>query len=807
MTRYVDRFHPAALIAEYLNEPEILEVFRLINGAPGIVEAIIRWYGPIRWTGRGFIKEPDYDGPTPLEIVAPVVAASAEDQRKALRVLMLERYGTVAFNQYRALGFSDEEVRSLTKWRAQNAWVTEFANQWREFRLALLPFFEEMHHITKWKSRGLRDPGFVILTAPMHGDIVRMRDHPALTTLDPDVGTALFGSLATDIYGALRSNAIYTLCKHTRGRGNEFFEMEIKPASERIWEYSEPMVRGFGNRSEQSDQRFRVNDDLIGLMLDSLDREPRGVLTEVLINIKNVMAALITADPTFVLRNATRDMLSSFVLGRAWMVPVFDTFRGTGDFARDSDLARQWFLQGGASSTLIETAADDPEHVEPMTAFAVRSRSKRWARKCRRIYNTITSPARALEAGTRITQFRRMLATGVTPRQAALASRAVSTDFANRGAADDLITLIIRTTVFLNAAIQGLNEARKVALTESGMGGKTKRWGGKSGKFWGAGLIGLTSLSFVAWIHSTSTPERLEEYEALTTYHKTAYVHFTGLPGPQGHLRIPVPFEVGFLFQKLPEIVWDAVTSLDTNDTDPLTTGLVPPTARHILQTSFLLTGIPVPSAVAPILDQMRNRNFFGGEIVPYYMMNRPAPARHFRSTPPFYIAMGEAFNASPLVLKHYLEGYGGNAMRNLVEWTKWVGWDESAHGERPFPSGFLRATGMEAFSTRPYRSTSRWANDYYALADEVGYKCYMAKRLRSKDFVDANRKMLKLCGWKKGFEKRLTGRGARIHTRLVLNGGLSQAEKESAIQEAYERRDRIFRNAYISARKRLTGS
>lgn len=47
--------------------------------------------------------------------------------------------------------------------------------------------------------------------------------------------------------------------------------------------------------------------------------------------------------------------------------------------------------------------------------------------------------------------------------------------------------------------------------------------------------------------------------------------------------------------------------------------------------------------------------------------------------------------------------------------------------------------------------------NNYYELADEVGYKCYMRRKLRSKDFVDANRKMLKLRGWKKGFEKRLT--------------------------------------------------
>ena len=86
-----------------------------------------------------------------------------------------------------------------------------------------------------------------------------------------------------------------------------------------------------------------------------------------------------------------------------------------------------------------------------------------------------------------------MLDSGATPRQAALASRAVATDFANRGAADDAVTFVIRTTVFLNAAIQGLNETRKVAFTRSGMGGKTRFWGTKAPKFWGAGFIGFDS--------------------------------------------------------------------------------------------------------------------------------------------------------------------------------------------------------------------------------------------------------------------------------------------------------------------------
>ncbi|MDE0178544.1 MAG: hypothetical protein OXP36_08080, partial [Gammaproteobacteria bacterium] len=361
------------------------------------------------------------------------------------------------------------------------------------------------------------------------------------------------------------------------------------------------------------------------------------------------------------------------------------------------------------------------------------------------------------------------------------------------------------TTVFLNAAIQGLNETRKVALTRSGMGGKTRLWGARAPKFWGAGFIGLTTISALAWYHSTSTTDSREEYEALTTYHKSAYLHFTGVESFQGHFRIPVPFEVGFLFQKLPEMVFDALAGLDTSDTDPVTRGFLPPTAREILQTSFLLSSLPVPSAVAPAFDHLRNRNFFGAEIVPYYMMSRPAPARHFRSTPVTYVRAGEWLNVSPLVIKHYVETYGGNVARNAMVAVESLAWDDVSNGPKAFPSGVLRATGMAAFAASPFRSRSRWADDYYAIAEEVGHKCYMVRRLtgpRRDAFIADNRPLLRLCRWKTEADKALRPFGNTVHAQGFMNPDLSRVEKERYIASAYFRRDEIYRRAYGMARE-----
>ena len=812
MTRYVDRFHLAAMVADFLDKPDILEAFRLINGVPGIAEAVIRWYGPIRASPEGFTKSPDYSGRTPIEIVKPLRAAKPNEQRMALRYLVYTldsgRSGPAWLLLESPLvePVLHDDAKAILGWGDRTPWVRRFAEEWRAFSKAMLPFYKDMRYIDHDdNSHNMLTQG-PNLIRPFRNDLAALDVSPIRDVDDSNVADALLGSLVRNVYGAVRAYALYTLWHRALGSDSEIIE-EDQLVEQDATDQRFELVR-FYDHERRRERAYRAKDDLVQLMVRSLYREPPGRFLAFMIGVKNVMAALITADPTFVLRNSTRDTLSAFVLGRAWMVPVADTLRGAAAFSVSNEHARQWFLQGGAFSTLLESAADDPEHAEPMLpSLAVVSRLRRFSRSCRKTYNIVTAPARALEAGTRVMQFRRMLNSGATPRQAALASRAVATDFANRGAAADPVTFVIRTTVFLNATIQGLNETRKVALTRSGMGGKTRFWGTKAPKFWGAGILGLTTLSAFAWYHSTSTAQNREEYEALTTYHKSAYIHFTGVESFQGHLRIPVPFEVGFLFQKVPEIVFDAVAGLDTSDTDPVTRGYLPPTAREILQTSFLLSSLPVPSAVAPAFDHLRNRNFFGAEIVPYYMMSRPAPARHFRSTPVTYVRAGEWFNVSPLVVKHYVETYGGNVARNAMVAADWLAWDDFANGPKAFPSGALRATGLAAFATSPFRSRSRWADDYYAIAEEVGHKCYMVRRLsgpRRDAFIADNTPFLRLCKWKTETDKVLRQFGPAVHAQGFMNPNVSRQEKERWIAFAYERRDGFFKRAYIVARDQL---
>lgn len=115
----------------------------------------------------------------------------------------------------------------------------------------------------------------------------------------------------------------------------------------------------------------------------------------------------------------------------------------------------------------------------------------------------------------------------------------------------------------------------------------------------------------------------------------------------------------------------------------------------------------------------------------------------------------------------------------------------------------------MAAFATSPFRSRSRWADDYYTVAEEVGHNCYMVRRLsgsRRESFIADNRPFLRLCRWKNEADKILRRFGPAVYAQAFINPEVSRQEKERRIQLAYKRRDEFYKRAYVTARNRLRG-
>ena len=297
-----------------------------------------------------------------------------------------------------------------------------------------------------------------------------------------------------------------------------------------------------------------------------------------------------------------------------------------------------------------------------------------------------------------------------------------ATDFADRGASEAWWTYC-RTVAFLNAALQGMNQLRKVFFTRSGLGGKTRgpfdvvRHSRHARRSYARALLLVAIPAGALWWNS-SGDERLERYESQAAFEKASHVYLYDVGGTD--YRIPVPFELGAVFMKFPELILDRVLGLKTVDTDCAVDPLPLPTVRSLAESTFLLSFIP--ALVQPTWYVLRNEDFLGREIEPRYLRDWRSGDRFFASTPTLARAIGTAVpGVSPLQAKVLLEGHLGHMARLAIHGTEEALWDTEKNGEMAFPQFWYRASGRRAIVREGPRRYTRHTLDLKLLDARAG--------------------------------------------------------------------------------------
>ena len=522
-----------------------------------------------------------------------------------------------------------------------------------------------------------------------------------------DLSAALLGTFARNLHHALacraRSELFETLARHPR-RG---LRIATEAGGRAPGTSVTTSVLVQGRR-----RRFVVHDRALASMLQSLDEGPMPRLVQWLSAFKTAVSAMITAMPVFIVKNFFRDTLAGFVAGRHPQLPFLGTLAGGVHAFRDlvtgrSEAMHGYLLQGGFYSGLVESET----HLADLRDERGRVRKGLAARRAwSRLVYLLTRPAWLSEAGTRVNQFQRARRVGATNYAAARAARMVSSDFANIGSSRGW-RMYVHTVPFLNAAIQGLDQLYQICR---------RRWRPDSGApkrspeqrahvrkmLWSGACLG--AMSCAAWGFNASAPARRAAYQGETDYEKASWVTLYDVAG-ETDVRVPVPFQIGATFIKLPEVALDLITGRET---------LAGPKFVWSLVHGNLAVGW-IPVVLQPIVEIRTNRNFFGDEIIPGYMANWQ-PERQFfdRSTPLPYRSVGTALNVSPLHVQTVVRGWSGHLGNLVVTALDEVMWDEAANGPKPFPRTARLLTGVYSLQpTRP-RTYSRYGNEFYDLSD-----------------------------------------------------------------------------------------
>lgn len=321
--------------------------------------------------------------------------------------------------------------------------------------------------------------------------------------------------------------------------------------------------------------------------------------------------------PVFQVKNFIRDTTNAWLLSDHVKVPAARAMRIALSNIEKDPSYREMFLNGGG--------------------FASRSQGLEAQRKIiidpTRLAATYDRFMGRFENANRLAEYKASREAGESPRQSAMLSREISTDFAMRGSSEVARFLAV-SVPFLNARLQGnYRIARQFDTADHALSYAMR----------GSALM-LATLGLYALNKDDERYEELpEDIKDLN------WIVFTG-NGEDDYFLIPKPFESGMLFGTIPERMFELTEERDGKE-------FADAMGWMFLQTfSMDMT----PQAFQPEIDIQKNKNFTGAPIIPFYLDNVEPSQQYTYYTSEAARAAGKHFGVSPIKLEHRIRGYLG---------------------------------------------------------------------------------------------------------------------------------------------------
>ena len=397
---------------------------------------------------------------------------------------------------------------------------------------------------------------------------------------------------------------------------------------------------------------YYTDDMLLYRSLSSINKAAFGEWINLFRAPKRLVTQLITIDPSFMIANFIRDTGSAFVIGRdEGNIPVVSAIKGFGEALLEDEAMRTMMAAGAAFESGYVTGGD-PRQVKKIIKEAMKSRGF-----AATVLNTPQKLLRAwmhlgasIENSNRMAIYNAAIKAGKSKKRAAYEAKDLM-DF-SMGGDWTIVQFLIQTVPFMNARLQGLYRLGRGAV-ENPRGFTVKGM-----------LIGLAGFALYSMFKDD------EWYKERPIWERHAY--FMWKIGDRIY-RLPKPFEVGALFNTIPEMFMNYANSEETDAGQDLMREF-----GHMIRETFSLS--PIPQTLAPVVEAGANYNFFRrAPIVSYYEQNRLPPDQYRYRTSPTMIELAKRLPAgldtwtfgrirSPLHLQNAYEGYTGTIGRYLLQ-------------------------------------------------------------------------------------------------------------------------------------------
>jgi len=390
----------------------------------------------------------------------------------------------------------------------------------------------------------------------------------------------------------------------------------------------------------------RVATNEIGIPSDLLVKGMEGIP----LNNTGVVAALgmpatflrraVTMSPLYAFRQLVRDSVAAPLLSGANFTPVLGAIKELGASATKTTLERRGITGG---QIFVGTNEDLTKILRDLQS----GKTLNWS--------TLISKAEGLsmeaDAATRRAQYNSYLEQGLSEMEATLMSLE-SMNFNRRGVSSG-VALASRLIPFFNAQLQGLDVLYRAFRGKMPM---DERLQIQSKLLQRGSLLALTAVAYTLLMQDDETYKNANPDEKYGNF-------FMHVPGMEGALRIPIPFEVGYIFKGIPEALINTMRSEQGGEEAYKAFKSI------ALQTIPGGTSLFLPQAFKPIVENVSGYSFFTGRQLESAKEQMLEPAYRYRdSTTEIAKGLGKIFDVSPIKVENLVRGYTGGVGLALLQ-------------------------------------------------------------------------------------------------------------------------------------------
>lgn len=396
----------------------------------------------------------------------------------------------------------------------------------------------------------------------------------------------------------------------------------------------------FTDRGE--DFFVKIDSEAYGVPAELLLKGLEGIKTTLPVAVKamagfsNVLRAGVTRMPAYAFRQLIRDPINAWLTTGGNFTPVLSSMAEMAKMQGGRSETEGVLERGGAISSNVFSGdrADWPRIMRNISANTKGVRGL-----ADQAMSKLDAFATQGDTATRAVLYNMYREKGMSHMEALLGSLE-SMNFSRRGASPTMHFMSM-VVPFFNAQIQGVDviyrAARGQALFENELDVQRKL-------LVRGAILTAATLAYAAAMQDDEAYKNASDEERANNF-------FVYLPGVDEPIKLPIPFELGYAFKAIPELIYN-VAAGDEKAGDA---------AKTLGKLLYNTVPLGMPQALKPGVEVVANYSFYTGQPILGAREQGLDPAQQFRqNTTELAKLLGSVGDVSPVKIDHLVRGYTG---------------------------------------------------------------------------------------------------------------------------------------------------